>query len=162
MLVVGATGGVGTQAVQLATQAGAHVTATAASAAEEALVRDLGAAATVDHGGNLVDAVRTANPDGVDVVLHVAGDPAPLPATLRPGGRIVSTIIQPQQLPTDDATVIGIYTVPDPATLDRVAAAAAAGVTRLTIQASFPLEKASDALATFAGGTLGKVVITTA
>jgi NADPH:quinone reductase len=162
VLVVGATGGVGNQAVQLAAKAGAHVTATAASDTERALVGDLGAAATVDHSANLVDAVRTVHPDGVDVVLHLAGDPAPLLATLRRGGRFVSTLVQPQQLPTDHATVIGIYTHPDPATLDRLAGNAAERTTHVRIQDTFPLDKAPDAFATFTHGTLGKIVITTA
>jgi NADPH2:quinone reductase len=160
VLVVGATGGVGNQAVQLAAKAGAQVTATAVSEEEKALVSELGATATVDHSGDLVEAVRAVNPDGVDVVLHFAGDPAALLATVRPGGRFVSTIVQPQQLPTDDATVIGIYTHPDPAKLDRLAGYAADGATRVRIQDTFPLDKAPDAFATFTHGTLGKIVIT--
>jgi NADPH:quinone reductase-like Zn-dependent oxidoreductase len=79
---------------------------------------------------------------------------------VRPGGRFVSTIVQPQQLPTEDATMIGIYTIPDPATLDRLAAYAVEGATRLTIQDTFGLDEAADAFASFTRGTLGKVVIT--
>jgi NADPH:quinone reductase len=162
VLVVGATGGVGNQAVQLAAKAGAQVAATAASDEEKALVAGLGADTAVDHRGDVVDAVRQVHPDGVDVVFHFAGDPAPLLTTVRPGGRFVSTIVQPQQLPTEDATVIGIYAIPDPATLDRLAAYTAEGATRLTIQDTFGLDEAADAFASFTRGTLGKVVITIA
>jgi NADPH:quinone reductase-like Zn-dependent oxidoreductase len=162
VLVVGATGGVGNQAVQLAAQAGAQVAATAASHDEQALVTGLGADTTVDHRGDVVAAVRKVHPEGVDVVFHFAGDPAQLLTTVRPGGRLVSTIVQPQQLPTEDATVIGIYAIPDPATLDRLAAYTAEGATRLTIQDVIGLDEAPDAFASFTRGTLGKVVITIA
>ena len=122
VLVVGATGGVGNQAVQLAAKAGAHVVATAASDEERALVRDLGAAETVDYSGDVVEAVREAHPDGVDAVLHFAGGAADYLPVLRKGGRLASTLIMsPDQVPTEDATVIPIYANPEPAVLDRAA-----------------------------------------
>jgi NADPH:quinone reductase len=162
VLVVGATGGVGNQAVQLAANAGAQVAATAASDEERALVTGLGADTTVDHRGDVVDAVRQVHPDGVDVVFHFAGDPAQLLTAVRPGGRFVSTIVQPEQLPAEDATVIGIYANPDPATLGRLADHAAEGAARVTIQHTIPLDDAPEAFATFTRGTLGKIVIATA
>ena len=163
VLVVGATGGVGNQVVQLAARAGAHVVATASTDAEQALVRHLGAATIVDYTRDVTRDVQQAHPDGVDVVLHLAGDPAALLPAVRTGGRFVSTLIgSPEQLPTEDATVIGIYANPDAATLDRAAGHQVDAVTRLQVQDTFPLEQAPAALAAFTGGTLGKVVITTA
>ena len=51
----------------------------------------------------------------VDAVIHLAGDPAALLPTLRPGGRFVSTrIASPDQIPAEDATVIAIYATPPP------------------------------------------------
>jgi NADPH:quinone reductase-like Zn-dependent oxidoreductase len=162
VLVVGATGGVGNQAVQLASNAGAHVVATAATDEEQALVTDLGAAATVDHSGDLTAAVRQAHPDGVDVVLHFAGDPTVALAALRPGGRFVSTMIMsPDQIPTEDATVVPVYANPEPATLDRVARHQAEGATRVHVQGTYPLDQVSTAFEAFAAGTRGKVVVTT-
>jgi NADPH:quinone reductase-like Zn-dependent oxidoreductase len=62
VLIVGATGGVGSYAVQLTARRGARVIATARQA-NEAFVRQLGATETIDHtGGDLVEAVRTAIP----------------------------------------------------------------------------------------------------
>jgi NADPH:quinone reductase len=163
ILVAGATGGVGNQVVQLAAQSGAHVVATASSPAEQALVRDLGAATSVDYAGDVAQAVQQALPRGVDVVIHLAGDPAALLPAVRTGGRFVSTLIgSPEQLPTEDATVIGVYANPDAATLNRAATHQVEGVTRLQVQDIFPLDQALAALAAFAGGTLGKLVITTA
>ena len=161
VLISGATGGVGHLAVQLAAAAGATVLATAASDDERRLVTDLGAARTVDHTGDVELAVRELHPDGVDAVIHLAGDAAALLSLVRPGGMFVSTLLQsPEQLPTDDATVIGIYANPDRATLDRVAASQASGATRLELQRTYPLSEAPAALSDFARGTLGKLVIT--
>ena len=162
MLIAGATGGVGNQAVQLAAKSGATVIATARTAEDKQLVTELGAAETVDYAGDVATSVRQLHPGGADVVLHFAGDPASLLAAVRDGGRFVSTLVgSPEQLPTEDATVIGIYANPDPATLDRCAASQGNGSTRVRIQRTYPLDQAPAALADFGGGTLGKLVITT-
>jgi len=162
VLITGATGGVGNQAVQWATAAGAQVTGTAKDEAGKALITSLGAAGIVDHSGDVSGEVRELHPDGVDVVLHFAGDAQVLLSVLRSGGRFVSTMVQPAQLPTEDATVVGIYTNPDTDTLNRIATSTAAGQTQVTIQQTLPLEQAAQAFEAFAAGTRGKVVITTA
>jgi NADPH:quinone reductase len=163
VLVAGATGGVGNQVVQLAAHAGAEVVATASSDAEQALVRDLGAATSVDYAGDVTQAVQQAHPDGVDALIHLAGDPASLLPAVRSGGRFVSTLIgSPEQLPSEDVSAIGIYANPDAATLNRVASHQIDGITRLQVQDTFPLDQAPAALAAFTGGTLGKLVITIA
>ena len=78
VLVAGATGGVGNQAVQLAARAGATVIATAATGAATALVTGLGATEIVDYSGDVAAAVLATHPGGVDAVLHFAGDPTAL------------------------------------------------------------------------------------
>jgi NADPH:quinone reductase-like Zn-dependent oxidoreductase len=161
VLIVGATGGVGNQAVQLAKKAGATVVATAHTDREKQLVHDLGADETLDYAGDVDAALREHHPEGADVVLHFAGDPAALLACVRTGGRFVSTLLgSPDQLPTQDANVIGVYANPDPSTLDRCATHRVEGA-RIVIQRTYPLQDAAAALADFAGGTLGKLVITT-
>jgi len=163
VLVVGATGGVGNQAVQLAAKAGGRVVATAATEEEQTLLRDLGAAELVDYTGDVVAAVRQAHPEGVDAVLHFAGDAADYLPVLRPGGRLVSTLIMSaDQVPTEDITVVAIYANPEPAVLDRAADHHVAGVTRTVVQRTFSLDEARAGLDSFSRGTLGKVVITTA
>jgi NADPH:quinone reductase len=57
-----------------------HVIATASSDQEWTLVTDLGAATTVDYIGDLTTAAKHAQPDGVDAVIHLVGDPAALAA----------------------------------------------------------------------------------
>jgi len=163
VLVVGATGGVGNQVVQLAANAGAHVLATAASDPERALVSKLGAATTIDHSADVLASVRQEQPDGVDAIIHLAGDPTAVLQAVRPQGRFVSTIIQsPDELPPTKATVAGIYAHPDPATLRRIASHRVDGTSQVHIQQIYSLDQAPEAFSAFAAGTLGKVVITIA
>jgi len=161
VLIAGATGGVGNQAVQLAAKAGAQVVATAGTPDGTALVTAFGATIALDYASDVAAATRAAHPDGVDVVIHLAGDPTALLTAVRNGGRFVSTLINaPDQLPTEHATVIAIFANPDAATLWRAARHEADGTTRVHIQDTYPLDQAPTALATFAGGTVGKIVIT--
>src|SRR3712207_6425880 len=71
VLIVGATGGVGSYAVQLAARRGARVIATARQA-NEAFVRELGTTETIDHTRvELVEAVRAAHPEGIEAVVDL-------------------------------------------------------------------------------------------
>jgi NADPH:quinone reductase-like Zn-dependent oxidoreductase len=91
VLISGATGRVGSFAVQLAKQRGATVIATARP--EDAdFVTGLGADETVDYAADLSAAVRAKHPDGIDAIVHASGDGAQLATLLKPGGRIASTI----------------------------------------------------------------------
>lgn len=85
VLITGASGGVGSAAVQLAVARGAAVTAVVGSDKQPA-VTALGATQVVDRGADLV---ATLGPDSIDVVLDVVGGPAwpALLDVLRPGGR---------------------------------------------------------------------------
>jgi NADPH2:quinone reductase len=163
VLVAGATGGVGNQALQLAVKAGATVIATAATADEKRLVTDLGATETVDCKEPIAPAVHANYPDGVDVVLHFAGDAGAALAAVRKGGTFVSTLIMSaEHLPSPDVTVLGLYANPDEATLNRVANNHAEGVTRVHIERTYSLDEVPYALAAFAAGTLGKLAIAVA
>jgi NADPH:quinone reductase-like Zn-dependent oxidoreductase len=71
LLINGASGSVGSSAVQLAVVRGARVIGTASPANHEYL-RSLGAE-PVAYGDGLVERVRALAPDGVDVALDVAG-----------------------------------------------------------------------------------------
>lgn len=161
VLVVGATGGVGTFAVQLATQVGARVIATAHTAQERDLVTSLGASETVDYAGDVVAQVRGAHPEGVDAVIHPAGDPAAVLGALRDGGRFASTMLgSPEQLAGGNGTVVSVYANPASTTLDRLADAVARNRIRIAVEGVYPLAEAPQALAHFAGGTRGKTVLT--
>ncbi|MBV1942364.1 NADP-dependent oxidoreductase [Streptomyces sp. BV286] len=90
VLMHGASGAVGTVAVQLAAARGARVIATAGPSNQDYLT-SLGATATV-YGEGLVERVRALAPDGVDAVFDLAGKGALEDSvTLRGGtGRIVT------------------------------------------------------------------------
>jgi NADPH:quinone reductase-like Zn-dependent oxidoreductase len=147
VLIVGATGGVGMQALQLAAQAGAHVIATAHADDEKQQVTALGAAEIVDYRQDVTAAVLAAHPHGVDAVIHLASDPTALLPVVRQGGR------------SEAATVVAIYAIPTEEVLNRLAANQAQGRTRVAIQRTYRLEEAPAALQDFAAGTLGKLVI---
>src|SRR5215218_7864260 len=76
VLIVGATGGVGSLAVQLAARAGATVVAPALRD-DEAYLRELGVSELLPRDGDLAAAARERHPDGFDA--------APRPGELRTG-----------------------------------------------------------------------------
>jgi len=89
VLVTGASGGVGSAAVQLAKRRGAHVTGVASNAKADD-VRALGAEAIVSRDADLVEALGR---ESVDVVVDVVGGPSwpGLLELLRQGGRLVTS-----------------------------------------------------------------------
>jgi NADPH:quinone reductase-like Zn-dependent oxidoreductase len=89
VLILGAAGNVGAYAVQLASQAGLHVVATAASADLD-YVRSLGAEQVVDYKEERSEDSFT----GVDVVLDTVGGDAQQRSLrlLKPGGILVSVV----------------------------------------------------------------------
>jgi NADPH2:quinone reductase len=92
-LVHGGASGIGTTAIQLARRHGAHVFATAGTAAKCAACTELGAAGAIDYRAqDFVAEIRAATGGaGVDVILDmVGGDYTPRNiALLREGGRLV-------------------------------------------------------------------------
>ncbi|WP_239312337.1 MULTISPECIES: NADP-dependent oxidoreductase [unclassified Frankia] len=154
VLVSGATGGVGSYAIQFAAEWGATVIATARPGEEAAFVRRMGAAHTVDYTAGLAAQVREIAPDGVAAVLHLAGDGAQLASLRSAKGRLVSTLSF-----TPDESATAVIAQPDPDTLAKLAAAAAEGRLRVPVQRTYPLAEAPRALDDFASGTLGKLVI---
>jgi NADPH:quinone reductase-like Zn-dependent oxidoreductase len=160
VLIAGATGGVGSHAVQLAAAAGARVIATAHTDEDQTYVAALGAHERVDYRDTAA-AVLVRHPEGIDVVIHLAGDAAALLPALRAGGRLVSTLIgSADQLPHGTALVVPVFAKPATATLERLAANQSTGATAVSIQRIYPLEEATAALADFAAGKRGKLVIT--
>ncbi|MCI2956681.1 NADP-dependent oxidoreductase [Agromyces atrinae] len=160
VLIAGATGGVGQQALQLAVRAGASVIATASTPDEIELVTRLGAARTVDYTGDVTAQVAALYAEGVDVVLHFAGAPDALVPAVAPGGRFVSTLLQSAaDVEADGVEVVSIYATPSAETLARVARHEHEKHTVVTVQRVYELDQASDAFGDFAAGTLGKLII---
>lgn len=160
VLVSGATGGVGSQLVQMAARAGATVIATARSDEQRAYVTELGAAETVDYREDVVAQVKAQHPDGVEVVIALAGDLGALIGATKRGGAFVSTILgSPDQVSAQDVEVVVVRVATTPETLKRVARDVVAGATKVSVQRVYPLDSAKEALDAFAGGKLGKIVI---
>lgn len=93
LVVLGAGGGVGLAAVQLGVALGARVTAVASSTEKLDVAARYGAVGLVDHtAGDLRAALRTALPDGSDVIVDPVGGGLSEPAlrSLRRGGRFVT------------------------------------------------------------------------
>jgi NADPH:quinone reductase-like Zn-dependent oxidoreductase len=156
VLVSGATGGVGAIAVEYAAAAGATVIATARPGAETEFVTDLGAQHTIDYTADVPPQVKAIAPQGVDAVLHLAGDAATLAGLLAPGGRIASTLGYGAD---QNPAAVFVMANPSAETLDRLAADVAAGRIRVPVTATYPLEQAPRALADYRAGALGKLAI---
>jgi NADPH:quinone reductase-like Zn-dependent oxidoreductase len=160
VLISGATGGVGAFAVQLATQAGATVIATAGSERERDHVRALGAAEVVDHTQDLAAQVRTIAPAGVDVALHFAGDPMLLADLLVPGGRFASLLsVGADQLGDRDITATSVIASPRRELLEDLAGRIVAGRLSVPVQATYRLDDVPQAFVDFAAGTVGKLAV---
>lgn len=163
MLVVGATGGVGSFIVQLAAQAGVQVLATA-TAADTDYARSLGARSTIDYTStDVVEHVLVLHPDGVDVIVDLINAGPALATTARavkPGGKLLSTLGGPPAF----GAVVPVYVrmSAQDGQLQQLAERAAAGELTIDVVATYPFADAPTALADFAAGkhSRGKVVIT--
>jgi threonine dehydrogenase-like Zn-dependent dehydrogenase len=122
VLISGATGGVGSVAIQLVAARGATVVATAANPTEAEHVRALGAIHVVDPGQDLDPQVRAVAPGGLDAVMHFAGDPQLLVSLLVDGGRFATLLsATPDQPDGRTISVIPVFASPHRAVLDSLA-----------------------------------------
>ncbi|MFF4835485.1 NADP-dependent oxidoreductase [Streptomyces sp. NPDC001315] len=163
VLISGATGGVGALAVQLAAARGARVMATARPGAEADFITGLTDAdvSIVDFTGDLAAQVRALAPEGVDAIVHLAGDGVALAGLLRPGGRIASTLgLTKAAVEGEAVTVHSIMADANAQTLATLAGQAASGALRVPVTATYPLQQADQAFAAFGAGALGKIAVT--
>jgi NADPH:quinone reductase-like Zn-dependent oxidoreductase len=156
LLVAGATGGVGSLAVQLAAKAGATVVASALPEDEEYL-RGLGVSEIVPRDGDVADEVRERFPDGVEALLDVVNyAPGTYDAALKDGARIAS----PTGAAGEGPGRTMVMAAPTRENLERLGAALGDGTLRVPVQATYTLAQAPAALTTLAGQhTQGKLAI---
>jgi NADPH2:quinone reductase len=113
VVILGATGGVGSYATQLASAGGARVIAVTLPEHEE-YARSLGADEVIDYKAtDPATALRDLAPDGVDVVVDFAGVPelsAGVAGLVHKGGRVVSVVIPPDVEALAAHGVTGILT----------------------------------------------------
>ncbi len=166
LLVVGATGGVGSFLTQLAARRGVEVIATAAPQYAQRM-RDLGARHTVNHHAPepLADQVRSIRPRGVDALADLVGDPAvlaPLLGLLPQGAPVISTArgIEQDALEKHGLTGGRYSRRPTAQMLEHLGGMVAAGEIRVPIERTLPLTDGPAALAESTSGHLhGKTVI---
>jgi NADPH2:quinone reductase len=157
VLVVGASGGVGSFFVQLAAAAGANVIAPALPEDRDYL-RGLGVSELIDRNSDVSAAVREAHPDGVEAILDVASA-APDTALLKDGGRLASPLGAAGEGPER----FNIMAEPTPANLQRLAELLDTGALRVPIERSYRLEQADEALQALpTTHTQGKISLTMA
>jgi NADPH2:quinone reductase len=140
VLVVGATGGVGSFFVQLAAAAGANVIAPALPDDHDYL-HGLGVSELVDRNADVAAAVRESHPDGADAILDVVS-PTPDTSLLNDGGRLAS----PLGAAGEGTGRFNIMAEPTPANLQRLAGLLDSGTLRVSIQRSYRLDQAGEAL----------------
>jgi NADPH2:quinone reductase len=156
VLIVGATGGVGSLAVQLAARGGATVVAPALPE-DEAYLRDLGVGELLPRDGDLAAAARERHPEGFDAVLDLVNYAPDVPATLvNDGGRVAS----PTGAAGEGPGRTMVMAAPTPENLERLARLLADGALRVHVQATYELEEAPDALTALATThTQGKLAV---
>lgn len=165
VLVTGASGGVGSAAVQLAKRRGARVTALASrSKADD--VRAIGADEVIDRNADLIE---TIGKDQIDVVVDlVAGDgwPALLDVLTRGGryttaGAIAGPLVEldVRTLYLKDLTFVGC-TFQDDVVFDNLVSYIERGEIRPVVAKTFPLADIGEAQETFLAKTFtGKLVL---
>lgn len=127
LLVTGAAGAVGGYAVQLARHRGLEVVACAAAADEE-LVRELGAQGVVPRGADLPTAVRALVPGGVDGVVDAAPVGAAAHEALRNRGAFAHLAATPAPAPLRGARVHTVLITADGARWRELVGLVEAGV----------------------------------
>jgi NADPH:quinone reductase len=166
LIIHGASGAVGTLAVQLAKLRGARVLATASGEDGMALVRRLGADAAVDgRHGDIAAAAHSFAPHGAGAVLALAGG-AELEHcidALRPGGRVAFPHgIDPEPKPRAGIRIVAYDAIsgPEDAELARLNKAVEARSFEIPVPAEYPLADAAGAHRRLAAGhVLGKIVL---
>ncbi|VDC19210.1 alcohol dehydrogenase family protein [Pseudogemmobacter humi] len=165
VLVTGASGGVGSAAVQLAKRRGAKVIALAGAAKADQVLA-LGASRVISRGDSLVAALGA---DSVDVVIDITAGPGfpELPEVLKRGGRyaIAGAIAGPiveldvRNLYLKDLTFFGCTFYEDEV-FENLVSYIERGEIRPNVGATFPLEQIVEAQKEFLSkSTAGKIVL---
>jgi len=159
LLVTGAAGAVGGYVLQLAALRGVRTIAVA-SAADEALVRELGASDFVARADTLAQPVRDVVPGGVDAVIDTAVLGIAAHEALRGGGTFVA-LVRPFAPPPIRGTRVLVHeSFADGARLAELSALVDAGHLTLRVAGTLPLSEAAQAHERFVqGGLRGRLVL---
>jgi NADPH:quinone reductase-like Zn-dependent oxidoreductase len=157
LLILGAAGGVGSFATQLAAMAGIHVIVGSRGANRDYL-RKLGATEFFDTStGHLLEELKYAHPGGVDAILDLMNKRPAFEANLtalREGGIVASTVTHPEPAVMAEKKVRGTYIQMHPSSeiLERLSKELAAGRLRTPIELQVPFADALNAFETLRTG----------
>jgi NADPH2:quinone reductase len=164
VLIFGASGAVGSIAVQIAKRRGATVIATASGRRAARVVRGLGADRVVDvRGSSAVDRLRQAAPNGLVAVLALAGGEE-LERCLdlvRRGGRVVyPNGIEPPPERRPGVPIRGFDAVADPEQFRRLRKYVGDRRMQVPLAGTYPLSQADRAHRRLAHGqVVGRIVL---
>jgi NADPH2:quinone reductase len=164
VLIFGATGGVGTLAVQFAKRRGARVLVTATGADGAVLAKKLGADGVFDaRAAHAVDRLKALAPKGIDAVLALAGSDV-LDASLdlvKHGGRVAwPNGIWPEPGKRRDVRMLSYNAETGTHAFVRLERAVIEARLKVPIAAVFPLAKAAKAHERLEEGhVLGRIVL---
>ena len=164
IIIHGASGGVGTLAIQFARLRGAGVFATASGKDGVELVLEMGAHAAVDGKRvDIDDQARRFAPEGVDAVLALAGGDALTQClnALRRGGRLAHPNgVEPAPKKQRGMALVRYDGISGVREFERLNAAVQAAKLKVPIAETYPLGRAYKAHERFAEGrVLGKIIL---
>ena len=163
VMILGASGGIGHLAVQLAKRLGARVFAVASGPDGVRFVKQLGADAAADgRGENVFQAAREFAPDGIDAALVTAGGEATDRAlsAIRNGGRVAyPNGVMPEPKPPVGVSSEAYDGEGGREAIDELNRLIEAGPFEVYVDSVFPLEQAAAAQAALAEHHLGKFAL---
>jgi NADPH:quinone reductase-like Zn-dependent oxidoreductase len=164
LLIFGASGAVGTLAVQFAKRRRARVLATARGGGAAAFVRRLGADAVIDlRSRNALERLHALAPGGIDAALVLAGGGAleRCLSLVRAGGRVAyPTGVEPEPRRRRKVRLLAYNAVSGPREFARLERAVAEARLRVPIALVYPLAQAAKAHARLERGhVLGRIVL---
>jgi NADPH:quinone reductase-like Zn-dependent oxidoreductase len=166
VVVVGAKGGIGSYAVQLAAARAARVIAVT-SAGNVEYVESLGAGEALDRtAGDVLDTLKSRHPEGVSAIIDTASDApalARLSEAVRDGGTVTSMkgAAAPDELEKRGIKGVNIRTEVTTERLAHLAGLTAAGKLKAPHIRTLTLDQAGEALDLIGqGGVRGKLVVT--
>jgi NADPH:quinone reductase-like Zn-dependent oxidoreductase len=167
LLIIGATGGVGSFVTQLAAAQGLHVIATAGSAEKAAHIQQLGAATVIDYkkATPLAELVKAASPEGIDGLIDLMSNKegfSALTALVKTGGTAFTTAFVADEEALKARNIKGgnFETKGTPASLDQLTLLIDTQKITVPVGATITLEEVPEAIAkSRQGRAKGKTVI---
>jgi NADPH:quinone reductase-like Zn-dependent oxidoreductase len=165
VVIVGASGGIGSYSVQLAALSGAHVIGVTSKGKTE-YVKSLGAGEVIDRTAvDVLETLRAKHPQGVAAIIDTGSDAAGLARlseAVRKGGTVTSMkgAANVEELANRGIKGVNVGTQVTRERLDHLAGLAAEGKLKAPHIQTFPLDRAGEAFELIAQDHLGKLVVT--